>query len=127
MPVSTKIYAAKAKIIGMASNDIIVESGKQFYFGDLVSVELDEKSFDPPLNLPPEDELRFYTATEMGAAYDSDHPEVLAIDEKSGYAQAKTPGTANITVSCRGSYASFPVTVAEKGTLCGTLRPGKRI
>ncbi len=125
MPATTEVYGVQKKIINIHGDDIIVESGRRFYFGDMVTVELDEKSFGQPLTLPAENELLLYTATEMGATYVSDCPEILTIEKKSGYAQAKSVGTANITVNCRGAYASFPVIVTEIGTLCTTLQPGK--
>lgn len=43
---------------------------------------------------------------------------MLSIEEKSGYAETKKPGIANVTVNCQGVYICFPVTVVEKGTLC---------
>lgn len=125
VPSFIEVSAAKKKIINIYSDDIIVENGRRFYFGDMVTVELDKKSYDRPLTLPAENELLLYTATEMGATYVSDCPEILAIEKKSGYAQAKRAGTANIIVNCHGAYASFPVTVAEIGTLNRTLQPGK--
>ncbi len=123
---STEVSAAKNKIIEISRNDIIpdtsvdsddmiLESGRRFYIGDMVSVKLDE-IYDKHFNMA--HPLYYYSATELGATYTSDCPEVLAIEEKSGYAVTKEPGIANVTVNCQGAYASFPVTVVEKGTLC---------
>ena len=127
VPVSTDVSAAKQKITEISTNgDVVVESGRTFYIGDMVDVTLEDKDSDMTSvqeeNGPGD---IFYTATELGATYVSDHPAVLDVQEKSGYAQAKEPGTATVTVDCQGVYISFPVTVAEKGTLHAALREGK--
>ena len=118
VPAYTKVSAAKKKITKIFSDDITVESGRQFYIGDMISVKLDEKSVSLPVILSTKEENCLYTATEKGATYVSDCPEVLTVEEKSGYACSKQPGTATVMVHCMGAYASFPVTVVEKGTLC---------
>ena len=126
IPISTEVTAAKKKIAEITGDTIILENGRTFYIGDMISVKLDEASVDSSLVEIVGMDLYNYSATEMGATYVSDSPQVLAVDEKSGFAEAKEPGTATVTVNCQGASASFPVTVMAKGTLRGKLRAGKK-
>lgn len=118
VPNCIEVSAAKKKITEIYSDDITVESGRQFYIGDMIFIKLDEKSVNLPEILSTKEENCRYTATEMGATYVSDCPNVLTVEAKSGYVQTKQPGTATVTVHCMGVYASFPVTVVERGVLC---------
>lgn len=75
LPSSTETSAAKKRILEIDRNDVIpdtsidsddmiLESGKQFYIGDMVSVRIDEK-FDPFIKMVYP--LDYYSATELGA------------------------------------------------------------
>ncbi len=126
IPASTEVSAAKQKITDITTNGaVIVESGRTFYIGDMVSVTLEDKDDETSVQ-----ELNgpwdiFYTATEMGATYVCDHSEVLTVQEESGYARAKEPGTATVMVDCQGVITTFPVIVMAKGTLHAELQEGK--
>lgn len=105
----TEVSAANRMITDIYSDDITVESGRQFYIGDMIFVKLDEKSVTLPEILSTKEENRLYLSTEMGATYVSDYPDVLTVDEKSSCALTKQPGTANVMVHYIDTYASFPV------------------
>lgn len=64
----------------------------------MVSVVHEEEDDKPSVQGVNGPWTNIFTATEMGTTYVSNHPEVLAVQEKSGYTQAKEPGTATITV-----------------------------
>ena len=113
----TEVSATNRMITDIYSDDITVESGRQFYIGDMILVKLDEKSVTLPEILSTKEENCLYLSTEMGATYVSDCSEVLTVEEKSGYAEAKAAGIANITITCQGIDAKIPVKVVEKGTL----------
>ncbi len=128
VPAPTQVSAAKKKVVEISSfypvsnpdisnTNLIVESGEKFYIGDMISVKLDENGIDSSLSYLMGKHVYYYTSTEMGATYVSDHPEILAVEENSGYAETKEPGKAIVTLRCQDVYASFPVTVVEKGTL----------
>lgn len=106
----TEIMAAKKKNINDI-NDIYdvgrtVESGKQFYVGDLVTVSIYNSGRV----------YYHYMASELDASYVSDHPEVVTVQED-GLAQTKAPGTATITVSCGGKSAKVILKVVRNGAL----------
>lgn len=94
--------AAGNKVESMSSGHTVIECGNQFYAGDFVFANIKDYGMA--------------YASVLKAAYASDNPEVLTVQED-GYAEAKMPGKAVVTVSCQGKSAEVSVTVVEKGTL----------
>ena len=87
------------KVTMIVASHKTLESGRTFYLGDMVDVRLDTDRFPFMTISGMGSSLYLWTATEIGATYVSDHPEVLTVQEKSGYAETKEPGTANVTLS----------------------------
>lgn len=115
----TEVSAAEEeKVTMIVARHKILESGRSFYLGDMIDIRLKTERFSDRAMDRMEPDIYFWSATEIGASYTSDHPEVLSVQEESGYAETKEPGTANVTFQCRNMTISFPVTVVAKGTLC---------